>query len=113
MELESGAKVRFLCSGREIDSRILARSGFDYTALTMTGFSFRPSRLTDSFRSFVKSYRIARAAIGRLRGRHRFEVRLIAERAGVVQDALAGRMEWLLRGLPAEVLADADPLSFA
>jgi len=53
------------------------------------------------------------AAIGRLRGRHRFEVRLIAERAGVVQDALAGRMEWLLRGLPAEVLADADPLSFA
>jgi len=53
------------------------------------------------------------AAIGRLRGRHRFEVRLIAERAGVVQDGLTGRMEWLLRGLPAEVLADADPLSFA
>jgi len=63
VELDPGAKVRFLCSGREIDSRILEQSGFDYTPLPMTGFSFRPTRLTDSFSSFVKSYRIARAAI--------------------------------------------------
>jgi len=65
IELDSGAKVRFLCSGREIDSRILGQSGFDYTALPMTGFSFRPNRLANSFGSFVKSYRIARAAIAR------------------------------------------------
>ncbi len=63
IELDPGAKVRFLCSGREIDSRILGQSGFDYTPLPMTGFSFRPNRLADSFGSFVKSYRIARAAI--------------------------------------------------
>ena len=63
IEFDPAAKVRFLCSGREIDSRILAQSGFDYTPLPMTGFSFRPSRLADSFSSFVKSYRIARAAI--------------------------------------------------
>ena len=63
IELDPGAKVRFLCSGREIDSRILGRSGFDYTPLPMTGFSFRPGKLADSLRSFVKSYRIARAAI--------------------------------------------------
>jgi len=63
IELDPGAKVRFLCSGREIDSRILGQSGFDYTPLPMTGFSFRPSKLADSFSSFLKSYRIARAAI--------------------------------------------------
>jgi UDP-N-acetylglucosamine--N-acetylmuramyl-(pentapeptide) pyrophosphoryl-undecaprenol N-acetylglucosamine transferase len=63
IELDAGAKVRFLCSRREIDSRILGQSGFDYTPLPMTGFSFRPGKLADSFSSFVKSYRIARAAI--------------------------------------------------
>lgn len=63
VELDPGAKVRFLCSGREIDSRILGQSGFDYTPLPMTGFSFRPSKLADSLSSFVRSYRIARAAI--------------------------------------------------
>ncbi|MBL7152821.1 MAG: UDP-N-acetylglucosamine--N-acetylmuramyl-(pentapeptide) pyrophosphoryl-undecaprenol N-acetylglucosamine transferase [Phycisphaerae bacterium] len=63
IELDPGANVRFLCSGREIDSRILGQSGFDYTPLPMRGFSFRPSRLADSFSSFIKSYRIARAAI--------------------------------------------------
>ena len=65
VELDAGAEVRFLCSGREIDSAILKNSGFAYTALPMTGFSFRPSRLAVSFSSFVQSYRIARAAIGR------------------------------------------------
>ena len=63
IEFAPAAEVSFLCSGRSIDSRILGPSGFDYTALPMTGFSFRPSKLADSFSSFVKSYRIARAAI--------------------------------------------------
>jgi len=63
VELDPGANVRFLCSGREIDSAILGKSGFGYTALPMTGFSFRPSRLAGSFGAFVQSYRIARAAI--------------------------------------------------
>ena len=63
IELDAGAKVRFLCSRREIDSRILEQSGFAYTPLPMRGFSFRPSRLADSLSSFVRSYRIARAAI--------------------------------------------------
>jgi UDP-N-acetylglucosamine--N-acetylmuramyl-(pentapeptide) pyrophosphoryl-undecaprenol N-acetylglucosamine transferase len=63
IELAPAAKVRFLCSGRPIDSQILEPGGFDYTPLPITGFSFRPSKLANSLSSFVKSYRIARAAI--------------------------------------------------
>lgn len=59
MELAPEATVRFLCSARPIDSLILDESGFGYMPLPMTGFSFRPTQLPNSLRSFVKSRRIA------------------------------------------------------
>jgi len=62
-ELDSGAKVRFFCSGRAIDSQILGQSGLEHICLPVTGFSVRPSRLVGSCRAFVRSYRIAKAAI--------------------------------------------------
>jgi UDP-N-acetylglucosamine--N-acetylmuramyl-(pentapeptide) pyrophosphoryl-undecaprenol N-acetylglucosamine transferase len=63
VELAPEATVRFLCSSRPIDALILDESGFDYLPLPMTGFSFRPSQLPNSLRSFVKSRRIAARTI--------------------------------------------------
>ncbi len=63
VELEPGAKVHFFCSGREIDSKVLRRGGFAYTTLPAEGLSVRPGKLMRFCRSFIKSYRIARAAI--------------------------------------------------
>ena len=63
VELGPGAKVHFFCSGREIDSKVLQRSGFAYTALPAEGLSVRPGGLMRFCRSFIRSYRIARAAI--------------------------------------------------
>jgi UDP-N-acetylglucosamine--N-acetylmuramyl-(pentapeptide) pyrophosphoryl-undecaprenol N-acetylglucosamine transferase len=63
VELEPGAKVHFFCSGRQIDSKVLQRSGFAYTTLPVEGLSVRPGKLMRFCRSFIKSYRIASAAI--------------------------------------------------
>jgi len=63
VELEPGAKVHFFCSGRQIDSKVLQRSGFAYTALPAEGLSVRPGKLMRFCRSFIRSYKIARAAI--------------------------------------------------
>jgi UDP-N-acetylglucosamine--N-acetylmuramyl-(pentapeptide) pyrophosphoryl-undecaprenol N-acetylglucosamine transferase len=63
VELEPGAKVHFFCSGREIDAKVLQRDGFAYTTLPAEGLSVRPGKLMRFCRSFIKSYRIARAAI--------------------------------------------------
>ncbi len=63
VELEPGAKVHFFCSGRQIDSKVLQRSGLPYTALPAEGLSVRPGKLMRFCRSFINSYRIARAAI--------------------------------------------------
>lgn len=64
VELEPGAKVHFFCSGRQIDSKVLQRSGLPYTALPAEGLSVRPDKLMRFCRSFIRSYRIASAAIG-------------------------------------------------
>jgi primosomal protein N' (replication factor Y) len=53
------------------------------------------------------------AAIKRIRDKFRFQILLIAARPGVIQTALAGRMERIVHDIPAEVLADADPVSLA
>jgi len=53
------------------------------------------------------------AAIKRIRNKFRFQILLIAPRPGVIQAALAGRMERIVHDIPAEVLADADPVSLA
>ncbi len=63
-ELDVGAKVHFFCSGRAIDSQILGRSGLEYTRLAAKGYSVRLGKLVGFIRSFIRSYRIAKAAIG-------------------------------------------------
>ncbi|MCK4293512.1 MAG: UDP-N-acetylglucosamine--N-acetylmuramyl-(pentapeptide) pyrophosphoryl-undecaprenol N-acetylglucosamine transferase [Planctomycetes bacterium] len=62
-ELDVGAKVHFFCSGREIDSQILGQSGLEYTRLAAKGFCVRPSKVLGFCSSFVRSYKIAKAAI--------------------------------------------------
>ena len=63
VKLDPAAKVHFFCSSREIDSQVLDKSGFEYTRLPAQGFSARPGELIGFFRTFVKSYRIAKDAI--------------------------------------------------
>ena len=63
VELEPAAKVHFFCSGRQIDSNVLQRSGLPYTTLPAEGLSVRPGKLVRFCRSFIRSYKIARAAI--------------------------------------------------
>jgi len=53
------------------------------------------------------------AAIKRIRNKFRFQILLISPRPGMIQAALSGRMEQIVRDVPAEVLADADPVSLA
>ncbi|MHC4645792.1 MAG: UDP-N-acetylglucosamine--N-acetylmuramyl-(pentapeptide) pyrophosphoryl-undecaprenol N-acetylglucosamine transferase [Planctomycetota bacterium] len=57
------AKVCFFCSTRDIDSKILAGTGFETTQLPAKGFSVRPGRLAAFCRSFWTSYRAAKEII--------------------------------------------------
>ncbi len=60
--LEREAKVHFFCSTRNIDSRILSKTGFEYTALPACGFSIRPDKIIKFCVSFLDSFRIAKRA---------------------------------------------------
>jgi UDP-N-acetylglucosamine--N-acetylmuramyl-(pentapeptide) pyrophosphoryl-undecaprenol N-acetylglucosamine transferase len=60
---EPTAKVRFLCSTRDIDSQILGKTGFEFTALAAQGLSFKPDKFVGFCRSFLESYRVAKEAI--------------------------------------------------
>jgi len=51
------------------------------------------------------------AGVFKIRGQFRFQVLLAADRPGLVQKALAGRMEQLARDVKAEVIADVDPMN--
>jgi len=62
-ELHPRAKVHFFVSSRDIDSQILSKTGFEYTALPAVGFSARADRLLAFAGCFLKSYRTARAVI--------------------------------------------------
>jgi len=62
-KLEPTAKIRFFCSTRDIDLRILKQSGFEHIRLPAKGFSFRLGRLTGFCTSFFKSYKIAKEVI--------------------------------------------------
>jgi UDP-N-acetylglucosamine--N-acetylmuramyl-(pentapeptide) pyrophosphoryl-undecaprenol N-acetylglucosamine transferase len=63
VKLEPTAKIRFFCSSRDIDSRVLKQTGFECTKLPAKGLSFRPDRLFDFCISFFKSYKIAKETI--------------------------------------------------
>ncbi len=71
IKLEPTAKIRFFCSTRDIDSRILKQTGstsslqagFECIKLPAKGFSFQPGRLVEFCTSFFKSYKIAKETI--------------------------------------------------
>jgi UDP-N-acetylglucosamine--N-acetylmuramyl-(pentapeptide) pyrophosphoryl-undecaprenol N-acetylglucosamine transferase len=63
LKLQPDAKIRFFCSTRNIDTQILAKTGFEYTALPARGFSLSPTKLLSFFASFLRSYKIAGQAI--------------------------------------------------
>ncbi len=50
------------------------------------------------------------AMVAKIQNLYRFQILLICRRAGVVQQALFGRMEQITRDIPAEVIADVDPV---
>jgi primosomal protein N' (replication factor Y) len=51
-----------------------------------------------------------RAGVQRIQNQYRFHVLLYTDRAGAVQQVIGPRMEQLLRDVPAEVIADVDPI---
>jgi UDP-N-acetylglucosamine--N-acetylmuramyl-(pentapeptide) pyrophosphoryl-undecaprenol N-acetylglucosamine transferase len=62
-QLEPAAQIHFLCSHRPIDSQILGKAGFEFTALPAQGFSLRPKPLLEFIPSFWRSTQIARGRI--------------------------------------------------
>ncbi len=58
--LDPSTKIHFFCSGREIDTKILAKTNFEYTALPARGFAVRPDKLIKFITAFFKSTKIAR-----------------------------------------------------
>jgi UDP-N-acetylglucosamine--N-acetylmuramyl-(pentapeptide) pyrophosphoryl-undecaprenol N-acetylglucosamine transferase len=63
LKLQPESKIRFFCSTRNIDTQILAKTGFKYTTLPAKGFSLSPGHLLTFCTSFLKSYKIAGQAI--------------------------------------------------
>jgi UDP-N-acetylglucosamine--N-acetylmuramyl-(pentapeptide) pyrophosphoryl-undecaprenol N-acetylglucosamine transferase len=63
-KLEPTARIHFFCSSRPIDKRVLGQTHFDYRTLPAQGFSIQPRELIDFYKSFRKSYSIAKEAIG-------------------------------------------------
>ncbi len=63
-KFQPDAKVHFFVSSRPIDEQILSKTPFEYTRLPATGFSLRPGKLINFFRTFLASYRIAKSKIG-------------------------------------------------
>ncbi|MFW6065949.1 MAG: hypothetical protein ACOC9S_03940, partial [Planctomycetota bacterium] len=51
------------------------------------------------------------AGVKKIRDRFRFELLLICDRPGYVQDLLAGRMAELTKGIAAEIIAEPDPVN--
>jgi len=62
VNLEPKAKVRFFCSNRSVDLRILAKTDFVHASLPVHKFSLKPLELIKFFTSFIDSYRIAKMA---------------------------------------------------
>jgi len=59
-ELKADSKIHFFCSGREIDSAILSKTTFDYTALSAIGFSLRPKKFFSFLKQLNQSYKQAK-----------------------------------------------------
>jgi UDP-N-acetylglucosamine--N-acetylmuramyl-(pentapeptide) pyrophosphoryl-undecaprenol N-acetylglucosamine transferase len=64
IKLEPTANIHFFCSGRNIDSQILSKTKFKYSALPAVGFSARPDKAIAFCSGFLKSYFAAKKIIG-------------------------------------------------
>lgn len=62
-KLEPACQIHFFCSKREIDKKILSKTGFDFTQLPAEGLSISPVRLLKFFRTFFQSAKIAEQKI--------------------------------------------------
>jgi len=60
LKLEPAAKIHFFCSSRDIDRKILNKTGFEYTKLPAQAFSLKPDKLIRFATSLIKSYQIAK-----------------------------------------------------
>ena len=58
-QIDSNVKIHFFCSDRPIDSQILSKTKFTFTALNAKKFSFNPVGLVRFVHSFFESQKIA------------------------------------------------------
>jgi UDP-N-acetylglucosamine--N-acetylmuramyl-(pentapeptide) pyrophosphoryl-undecaprenol N-acetylglucosamine transferase len=65
-KIDPTAKVRFFCSTRSVDARILDQTVFEYTTLPAKGFSVGARQLINFCTSFYESYKTAKEAIGKV-----------------------------------------------
>ena len=63
IQTQPDANIHFFCSSRDIDSKILSQTNFEYTVLPAKQFSLKPGKLIDFFAGFKSSSKIAKAAI--------------------------------------------------
>jgi UDP-N-acetylglucosamine--N-acetylmuramyl-(pentapeptide) pyrophosphoryl-undecaprenol N-acetylglucosamine transferase len=63
--LAPDAKIHFFVSSRDIDKRVLSKTGFEYTVLPAVGFSVRPAKFWQFAKSFLASSKIAADAISK------------------------------------------------
>ncbi len=59
IEFEPTAKIHFFCSSREIDSKILSKTGFESTKLPAEAFSLHPAKFLRFLKTFFQSAKIA------------------------------------------------------
>jgi UDP-N-acetylglucosamine--N-acetylmuramyl-(pentapeptide) pyrophosphoryl-undecaprenol N-acetylglucosamine transferase len=67
LKIEPAARVHFFCSNRELDRKILSKTGFEFTQLPAEGFSIHPKKLVRFVRTFFQSERIAGEKIAQSR----------------------------------------------
>ncbi|HPS55914.1 MAG TPA: UDP-N-acetylglucosamine--N-acetylmuramyl-(pentapeptide) pyrophosphoryl-undecaprenol N-acetylglucosamine transferase [Sedimentisphaerales bacterium] len=67
-KLSAGTRIHFFCSKRQIDSSILGKTNFEFTALPATGFSANPTGAVNFLKNFYGSYKIARRKIAEADG---------------------------------------------
>lgn len=118
------ARIRFICSDRDLDSEILKAAGVHYSSIPARPLSFRPRRLVSLLRNWGRCVRAARACIRAERADGRTPL-LVAmggfvaapaaqaarvERAPIALvnlDALAGRTNRWIAGFAEDILSAA------
>jgi UDP-N-acetylglucosamine--N-acetylmuramyl-(pentapeptide) pyrophosphoryl-undecaprenol N-acetylglucosamine transferase len=53
---QDGSSILFFCSHREIDARILSKTGYEFLPLPAVGLVMHPRKLIQFYAQFVKSY---------------------------------------------------------